>query len=315
MANYNQSVQRGDMRQPVEQVLADAIIQSLPEASLVLGAGTRRVTLSRAQARIPVLSMLPEAYFVSGDTGLKETTKQAWENRFLNVEELAVIVPIPDNVIDDADMDILAAVQPRIVEAVGAKLDAAVLFGVGKPATWDMGDGPTTNGLAQVCVAKGNYVNAGASVYADIVSTTKMVASDGHPVSAFLADSIYEYDLLGVTDTLGRPLFTPSPTAGGVGSLLGRPFRWLNNGAWDDTYHFIAGDLQNLIVGIRRDISWEVFREGVISDATGKVILNLMQQDSRALRMTLRIAFTVGNPLKRRSKDNPNAFPFAVLKS
>lgn len=315
MAGVNQSIQRQDVRQPVEQVLADAIIQALPEASLVLGAGARRVTLSRAQARMPVLSMLPEAYFVSGDTGLKQTTKAMWENKYIQVEELAVIVPIPDNVIDDNDYDILAAIQPLIVEAVGAKIDAAVLFGVSKPATWDMGDGPTTNGLAQVCVAKGRTVTAGASVYEDVISTTRKIAADGHPVTEFLADSLYEYDLLGVVDTLGRPLFTPSPQAGGVASLIGRPFRYLNNGAWDDTYHFIAGDLQSLILGIRRDIEWQMFREGVITDSTGKVILNLMQQDSRALRMTMRLGVTVGNPLRRRSKDDPSAFPFAVLKS
>jgi HK97 family phage major capsid protein len=323
LAVYNAQVTRADAPQGPEQVITNAILQGLPEASMVLGAGPRRVTMARAQARMPVLSVLPEAYFVNGDTGLKETTRAAWQNKFLNVEELAVIVPIPDAVVEDTDLDILAAVQPLIIEALGAKVDAAVLFGVGKPASWDLGHLDPTKGLAQVCDAYGNTVTAGTnqdpsnnpSVYLDLVATMRKVAEDGHPVTAFMADALYEYDLLGVVDTLGRPIFTPSPQVGGVAGLLARPFNYLNNGAWDEDYNVIAGDMRNLIVGIRRDVTWEVFREGVITDDSGKVLFNLMQQDSRALRMTMRLAVTVGNPLKRRSQNMANPYPFAVLKA
>jgi HK97 family phage major capsid protein len=312
---FTAQVTRGDAPQGPEQVITNAILQGLPEASLILGAGPRRVTMARAQARMPVLSTLPEAYFVGGDTGLKETTRAAWANKFLNVEELAVIVPIPDAVVEDTDVDILAAVQPLIIEALGAKLDAAVLFGVGLPLSWDLGGNVPGMGLAQVIDYVGNTVTAGSSAYTDLVATMRKVAEDGHPVTSFMADSLYEYDLLGVVDTLGRPIFVPAPSVGSVAGCFGRPFRYLNNGAWNDTYHVIAGDMQNVICGIRRDVTWEVFREGVISDDNGRILLNLMQQDSRALRMTMRIAFTVGNPIKRRSANMPHPYPFAALKA
>jgi len=318
MPNYGTGQQRTDSAAlSPEQLLTNAILDALPQASLVLGAGTRRVTLSRNQARMPVISTLPEAYWVNGDVGLKETTRAQWVNKFINVEELAVIVPIPENVVEDSDVDILAAIQPLVVEAVGAKIDAAVLFGIAKPASWDFGGLDPGHGIAQTCEAVGNVVGQGAHVWADLISTTKLVADDGHPVTAFLADALYEYALLGEVDSLGRPLFVPSPTADGVASLIGRPFRYLNNGAWlpSSGYNVIAGDLANLIVGIRRDVTWEVFREGVITDADGKVIFNLMQQDSRALRMTMRIGVTVGNPKRRRSKDYPHPYPFAALKT
>jgi hypothetical protein len=62
----------------------------------------RSVPVSRGQVRFPVLSALPIAYWVTGDTGLKQTTEVNWANKFLNIEELAVIVPIPESVLDDA---------------------------------------------------------------------------------------------------------------------------------------------------------------------------------------------------------------------
>src|SRR5690606_17929140 len=89
------------------------ILQGMVQQSSVMQLATRAPNMSRAQRTIPVLSVLPEAYFVSGDTGLKNTSKQAWEKKFLNAEELAVIVPIPEAVLDDAGYDIWGEVRPR----------------------------------------------------------------------------------------------------------------------------------------------------------------------------------------------------------
>ena len=58
--------------------------------------------MSTSQQRMPVLSVLPESYWVQGDTGLKQTTSAAWEGVFLNAEELASITPIPEAVLNDS---------------------------------------------------------------------------------------------------------------------------------------------------------------------------------------------------------------------
>ena len=87
-------------------------------------------------AQSAVLDMLPIAYFVNGDTGQKKTTKQAWDKKFITAEEIAVIVPIPEAVLDDSEYDIWGEVKPRVTEAFGKVIDSAVLFGENKPNTW-----------------------------------------------------------------------------------------------------------------------------------------------------------------------------------
>jgi hypothetical protein len=74
----------------------------------------------------------------------------------------------------------------------------------------------------------------------------------------------------------------------------------INNGSWQSGLAgavMLAGDFTKALIGIRRDISFKMFTEGVISDDSGKVILNLMQQDSVAMRMTMRLAYATVNPV------------------
>lgn len=69
---------------------------------------------------------------------MKQTTRQAWDNVFINAGELAVIVPISDAVLSDAEFDIFGEVTPRVMEATGQKVDAQVIFGDNRPAEWGL---------------------------------------------------------------------------------------------------------------------------------------------------------------------------------
>ena len=99
------------------------------------------------------------------------------------------------------------------------------------------------------------------------------------------------------------------------GGLFGFPLNEVANGAWDSTSaSLIAGDWQKAIVGVRQDISFKVFDQGVVSDGSGNVVLNLMQQDSVALRVTMRLGFSVANPVTAVESSALERAPFAVLK-
>ena len=116
----------------ISEEVANEIIQGVAEQSTVLRMGRKLPNMSKKKYRMPVLDMLPVAYWVAGDSGFKQTSKMAWKNKYITAEELAVIIPIPEAVVDDADYDIWGEVRPRAVEALGKKIDGAVIFGVEK---------------------------------------------------------------------------------------------------------------------------------------------------------------------------------------
>ena len=310
-------ISRADAQQLMPEDVARDIIKGAPQSSLAL-TRMRRVNMSRKVQRQPVLSALSQAYFVNGDTGLKQTTKNAWAGKELVAEEVAAIIPVPIAVLEDSDYDLWAEVKPDLIEAAGQLIDQAVLFGIGRPSTW-------AEGIVPASAAAGNTVVRGAvttgnqtGLDSDVIRTMRLVAADGHPVTGFAADALMEYDLLGLRDTQGRPVFTSSLQDGASGAgLYGRPFSYLNNGGWVPAQaDLIAGDWSQAIIGIRQDITWSIHTEGVISDASGNVVLNLMQQDSAALRMVMRLGFQVANPISRRSAAvaAANRYPFATLR-
>lgn len=93
---------------------ANEIIQGTITQSAVLSRGRKLANMTSRQYKMPVLDMLPIAYFVNGDAGQKKTTKQAWDKKYITAEEIAVIVPIPEAVLDDSEYDIWAEVKPRV---------------------------------------------------------------------------------------------------------------------------------------------------------------------------------------------------------
>src|SRR5688572_15857632 len=124
---YNNLTSRTDAASLIPEEVSRELIRKSTEESAVLNL-FRRIPVGRAQVRIPVISALPVAYWVNGDTGLKQTTEINWANKYLNIEEIAVILPVPDNVIADVEINIWDEAEPYIREAMGRVLDSAVFF-------------------------------------------------------------------------------------------------------------------------------------------------------------------------------------------
>ena len=93
------------------------------------------------KTKIRVLDSLPIAYFVdeTANNGRKKITKMAWDKVFINIAELAVIIPIKENLLNDTSIDLWAEIKPRVVEAFARKIDDAMFFGTDKPTEWRKG--------------------------------------------------------------------------------------------------------------------------------------------------------------------------------
>lgn len=283
------------------------IIKEIPQSSAIMTLARKR-PMSTKSTRQPVMSVLPEAYFVNGDQGLKQTTSQDWSNLTLVAEEMAVIVVIPDNYIDDAQVPLWDEVRPEVAAAFGRKLDLACMFGIDKPSTW----GPALDDHARNA---GNVVTIGDNedIAEDIAALGQLMAEKGANLSGLAVAPGFGWRLVRLRSTDGVPIYSP-PKEGPTGQIYGQPSREITNGGWDPTRAaLIGGDWSKAILGVRADIRFRMFTEGVISDADGKVIVNLMQQDSVALRAVARFAWQVANPVNVLAADADERSYFGVL--
>lgn len=295
---YDSVISRQDAAGLIPEEVAREIFQHLPEASVVMQLGRRLPNMSRGQQRLPVLSTLLTAYFVTGDMGLKQTSEMAWSNKYIEAEELAVIVPIPEAVLDDADYDIWGEIQPRITEAFAAAFDAAVLFGTNAPSSWPAG-------IVPGAIAAGHSVEAGtgADLYEDIMGPNgylALVEADGYQITGHVAALAMRARLRGLRDTQGQPLFVTGMQGAPVYSLDGAPIYFPRNGSFDSTQALmVSGDWSQLVWAVRQDITYKVLSESVIQNASGAIVYNLAQQDMVALRAVMRIGWQLPNPVNR----------------
>jgi HK97 family phage major capsid protein len=308
------------------------IIQNVPEMSAVMSLATRAPNMSRAQRRIPVLSVLPTAYFLNpgpaarsdaSDITRKKLTRQLWENKYLDAEELAVIVVVPENVLEDSDYDIWGEVKPKLLEAFGLAFDQAVFYGTNAPAIWP-------DAIVPASVAVNNYVALGSlgDLYDDIMGDGGLIAKveeDGFMVNGHVSAMTMRGKLRGLREKSadgtngGQPIFKALYKEGVQGAtryeLDGERMIFPRNGSIDPSQSLlISGDWSQLVYAIRKDITWKILSEAVIQDpVTGEILYNLAQQDAVAIRAVMRLAWQVPNPINRLQTDESERYPFAVL--
>jgi hypothetical protein len=319
MTVYNSIIARGDAEALIKEQVSTEILKSVSETSAVLRMGRKLADMPNGVTRMPVLATLPLAYFITGDNGKKQTTKLAWENRYLDAEEVAVIVPIPKAVLDDLSFDIIGQSKPAIAAAFGKVIDDAVLYGTGIPSTWttDMG----AAGLIAGITAKSHLASIAsyADTYEAILGETGsgdaglfgMVEEDGYLVTGSLASPRAKRLLRNCRDKNLQPIFNITPQGKAPYTLDGTPCDFPTNGAIDPTYHLISGDWNQLVYAMRQDLQFDIATEATIIDGNNEVVFSLFQQDMVALRCTMRLAVALPKPVTL--MDSGTGFPFAAL--
>ena len=295
-------IARTDVDSLIETQVANEIFEGVVKDSKALSLFRRLPNMTSDKTKLRILDSLPLAYFVdeSSNNGRKKTTKMAWDKKFINAEELAVIVPIKENVLNDASIDIWAEVRPRLVEAMANKIDKAIFFGTDKPTGWRTGLVPS------VLSAGATVTETNNGLYSDINDTMVKVEESGYDVTGLLGGVGLKGKFRMMTDTTGQPLNTTE-----IGSLK-RTF--MDNGAWDKTTAtLIAGDFSQAVYAIRQDITYKLLDQAVIQDPTdGSIVYNLAQEDMVALRVVMRLGWEIPNPVNIENQTDAR-FPFAAL--
>ena len=293
----------------IHEQIMNTVFQDAPKSSILMQLGRKLPNMTSKQTRVPVLSMLPMAYWVGGDTGMKQTSRQQWENVYITAGELAVIVPIPEAVLDDASFDIMGEVTPRVNEAIGMKFDEAAVFGVDRPPEWQ-------NDIITLARQAGNNVSGGIT-YDTILGEDGLfgkVEQAGYIVDGVIGAMRTRAALRGIKDDASRPIFMPSMQDRTQYALDGAPVYFPENGSFDPTVaQMVAGNWRQLVWAMRQDIETKILDQAVIQDpSTKEIMYNLAQQDMIALRVTFRAGFAVPNPATRLN-EHRTLVPFAYI--
>lgn len=313
MAGYNAQITRTDAESLILEDHVNEIFQAMPQSSTVMQLGRRLRDMTAGTQRLSVLSSLAQAYFPDGDNGLIPLSDMAWADKYVEAGKIAAIIGIPEDVLDDASYDIWAESKPSIAEALGLVFDQAVYYGTGAPTNW-----PTS--LVAQSLAAGHTVSLASfpDAYDAILGeggVNSFVEADGYAVNGHVASLSMKSKLRGLRSSQGEPIFMQAMIQNAVSYALdGAPLVFPTNGAVVPASSLlISGDWRQLVWSLRKDVTYKVLTEAVITDATGKVVYNFAQQDQVGLRVTMRCGWQLPNPINRVNSDATTRLPFAVL--
>ena len=287
-------------RQDINEIVKPETAQSAALASF------RTIRMSAATARMPVLAALPTAGFVTesatDEAGVKPTSKVSWTNKDLVAEEIAVIVPVHENILADSNFDVWGEVRPLVSQEFGRVLDAAVFFGVNKPATW------LDPALVPGAIAAGNTVAEGTGIdlAEDFNEAFGMVEDDEFDVNSAFTGRFLRRQLRGLRDADGAPIYLDALRSdNNTASIYGQDLHYVGNRSWDrDEAVALVGDSSKVVLGIREDVQVKLLTEATVGG------INLAERDMVALRFKFRVAFATAYST---AAGETTDYPFAAI--
>lgn len=295
-------ISRSEVSTLIEEAYARDFLSAAAKQSAVLSAFPTR-DMGTKTINEPVLATKPQAGWVgesaTAPEGVKPTAQVTWANKQLVAEEIAVIVPIHENVLDDATDNILAELVRVGSEAIGWALDAAVLFGIGKPASW------TSRDLFASAQNGGNVYAIGSAGSDDDLSGSILQAadklSDRYEPTTLLAKRGLRYKLANQRATTGEPIYqaTMQGAPGSEGQVHGLDAYWVSGvvssggndtQVWDPaTATALVVDRSRVLIGVRQDIQVKFLDQATVGS------INLAERDMVALRFKARYAYALGD--------------------
>lgn len=278
-------ITRAEVASLIAEEYSPQVIKAATQGSTALDSFPT-VNMGTKTTNMPVLATIPEAAWVgdTDNTGVKPTSQATWVNKTLVAEEIAVIIPIHENTLDDATEDILAQIAELGGQALGKKLDQAVFFGTDKPVSWTSLD----LFAAAVSAAQTVAVVDGAANTSDIfgaaLQVAGLIADAGFDPETLVAKRALQYQLANLRGVDGHPVLVNN-------QVTGFDTRWSRNGAWEPTEATaLIVDPSTVRIGVRQDVTVKLLDQATVGS------INLAEKDMVALRFKARFAYVLGNP-------------------
>ena len=325
-------VQRGDLAAMVlPDTVSETLLRGAAQASLIMKYG-RQVPMTAKNKVLREAEVSGANAFWVGEGQRKTTdsptmTQKQWT---MTYGELAVIVPLDEDVQDDATVDLFELYKPAIESAIARKLDSAAMWGVDKPVAW----GTLGTDIVPLLTTAGMQFDEDASptdaelldLFAGTGASTpdgalQAIEEDGYEPNLVIARLQFKSRLRNLKDSDGRYVFGDAASPNQPGTLFGIPIEFVPyRTAAQDTWvaaeaHAIMGDFSQAIVGTRKGIRYRIFDQGVITDGAGNVVYSLMESDMIALRVTAHFGFKViaDETADTETWDSNSLCPFALV--
>lgn len=284
---YNDIVDRVGAAGDVPREIAELIVGDVETRSTALTLG-RRVSTTTRDSRIPILSSTPDAFFVTGDSGLKQTSAATFDSTPLVAEEIATILMVPDAVIADSEFGLWEALRPVVARAFARRLDRAVIFGEERPASWPVG-------MVPAAIAAGNTVTRTADPIVDLLAAAQNVAEAEYNPTAAAVGTGWQYRAAGAR----ADAFTGSPVGANQAfplSVAGLPIS-TDPVYWDASIaDVVVAAWDNVLIGVRQDITFDFSNSAVIQDEDGNIVQNAWQRDCTSMRAVMRVGYHLAQP-------------------
>lgn len=294
-------ISRAEVATLIQESYSNDLLTSAAQGSTALMAFPT-VSMGTKTTHMPVLATLPEASWVSESAtdpgGVKPTAEVTWADRTLIAEEIAVIVPVHENVLDDATEDVLAQIAIQAGQAIGKKLDQAVFFGWQKPASW------TSSALLPAAMASDQAFGVvdGVANPDDLVGAANQAAESialaGLVPDLMVASLALKFRVANLRDANGNPIFRDESFAG-FKTLFNQNAAWIPAEA-----HMMVIDSSRVRIGVRSDIQVKFLDQATVSG------INLAERDMVALRFKARYAYVLGVGA---TSMGPNQVPVAAV--
>lgn len=307
------------------EVVVGGIIKDVEATSAALQLADVH-TMAAYQERYRLQNSFPGAFWIKGtddvlggsgggtqaekDSAFKQTTTFDWRSKYLTPEELAVMFVMPDNWRQDSDIT-WEEIRSAVRTAAAKQIDRAILFGDSAFGSLPASFG---SGIVAEALAAGNFtvIGTGLDRADDYAAVGEALAGIGYDFTGVAVAPTEMWKLRRLRDGDDRPLLEVLTSGAGFG-LYGAELAEVKNGAWDATEAVaIAGDWENVKVGIRKDMTFDMSNEApLFNPATGALVYNPFQQDGELGRFFLRLGYEVMDPIKNLT--GAREYPLHVL--